>query len=49
MKMKKAIIILLFLLSSVYSLGQGFTYSYEDPCTLKTKEIYIQIQMGVLP
>jgi hypothetical protein len=25
----------------VYSLGQGFTYSYEDPCTLKTKEIYI--------
>ena len=41
MKMKKAIIILLFLLSSVYSLGQGFTYSYEDPCTLKTKEIYI--------
>lgn len=39
--MKKAIIILLFLLSSVYSLGQGFTYSYEDPCTLKTKEIYI--------
>jgi hypothetical protein len=41
MKMKKTIIILLFLLSSVYSLGQGFTYSYEDPCTLKTKEIYI--------
>jgi hypothetical protein len=41
MKMKKAIILLLFLLSSVYSLGQGFTYSYEDPCTLKTKEIYI--------
>jgi hypothetical protein len=41
MKMKKAIISLLFLLSSVYSLGQGFTYSYEDPCTLKTKEIYI--------
>ena len=39
--MKKAIISLLFLLSSVYSLGQGFTYSYEDPCTLKTKEIYI--------
>ena len=39
--MKKAIILLLFLLSSVYSLGQGFTYSYEDPCTLKTKEIYI--------
>ena len=22
-------------------MGQGFTYSYEDPCTLKTKEIYI--------
>ncbi len=39
--MKKAVILLLFLLSSVYSLGQGFTYSYEDPCTLKTKEIYI--------
>jgi hypothetical protein len=41
MKIKNAIIILLFLLSSVYSLGQGFTYSYDDPCTLKTKEIYI--------
>jgi hypothetical protein len=41
MKMKRAIILLLFLLSSVYSLGQGFTYSYEDPCTFKTKEIYI--------
>ena len=41
MKIKKAIILLLFLLSSVYSLGQGFTYSYEDPCTFKTKEIYI--------
>ena len=39
--MKRAIILLLFLLSSVYSLGQGFTYSYEDPCTFKTKEIYI--------
>ena len=39
--MKRAIILLLFLLSSVYSLGQGFTYSYEDPCTFKTREIYI--------
>jgi hypothetical protein len=39
--MKKIIILLLFLFSSFYSMGQGFTYSYEDPCTLKTKEIYI--------
>ena len=39
--MKKIIILLLFLFSSLYSMGQGFTYSYEDPCTLKTKEIYI--------
>jgi len=39
--MKKIIILLLFLFSSMYSMGQGFTYSYEDPCTLKTKEIYI--------
>ena len=38
---KKGIIILLFLISSINLMGQGFTYSYSDPCTSKIKEIYI--------
>ena len=38
--MKKIFSILFFMLSTMV-LGQGFTYSYADPCTSKTKEIYI--------
>jgi hypothetical protein len=38
--MKKILSILFFMFSTMV-LGQGFTYSYADPCTSKTKEIYI--------
>lgn len=46
MKMKKGILLFLFLISSLYSMGQGFVYSYDDPCTLKTNEIYIDNPNG---
>jgi hypothetical protein len=46
MKMKKGILLFLFLISSLYSMGQGFVYSYEDPCTSKTNEIYIDNPNG---
>jgi hypothetical protein len=44
--MKKGILLFLFLISSLYSMGQGFVYSYDDPCTSKTKEIYIDNPNG---
>lgn len=44
--MKKGILLFLFLISSLYSMGQGFVYSYEDPCTSKTNEIYIDNPNG---
>ncbi len=37
----KTIFSFLFLIFTTMVLGQGFTYSYADPCTSKTKEIYI--------
>jgi hypothetical protein len=43
---KKGILLFLFLISSLYSMGQGFVYSYEDPCTSKTNEIYIDNPNG---
>ena len=46
MKMKKGVLLFLFLISSLYSMGQGFVYSYEDPCTSKTNEIYIDNPNG---
>jgi hypothetical protein len=46
MKMKKGILLFLFLISSLFSMGQGFVYSYDDPCTSKTNEIYIDNPNG---
>jgi hypothetical protein len=46
MMMKKGVLLFLFLISSIYSMGQGFVYSYDDPCTSKTKEIYIDNPNG---
>jgi hypothetical protein len=46
MKMKKGVLLFLFLISSIYSMGQGFVYSYDDPCTSKTNEIYIDNPNG---
>ena len=46
MMMKKGVLLFLFLISSLYSMGQGFVYSYDDPCTSKTKEIYIDNPNG---
>ena len=43
---KKGVLLFLFLISSIYSMGQGFVYSYDDPCTSKTKEIYIDNPNG---
>ena len=44
--MKKGVLLFLFLISSIYSMGQGFVYSYDDPCTSKTNEIYIDNPNG---
>ena len=44
--MKKGVLLFLFLISSLYSMGQGFVYSYDDPCTSKTNEIYIDNPNG---
>ena len=46
MMMKKGVLLFLFLISSIYSMGQGFVYSYDDPCTSKTNEIYIDNPNG---
>jgi hypothetical protein len=37
----KTIFSFLFFIFTTMVLGQGFTYSYADPCTSKTKEIFI--------
>jgi hypothetical protein len=46
MMMKKGVLLFLFLILSIYSMGQGFVYSYDDPCTSKTNEIYIDNPNG---
>jgi len=39
--MKKTLFTLFFLLTTTLVMGQGLVYSYADPCTSKTKELYI--------
>jgi hypothetical protein len=39
--MKKILFTLFFLLTTTLVMGQGLVYSYADPCTSKTKELYI--------
>jgi hypothetical protein len=39
--MKNIFSTLFLLFSTTFVMGQGFTYSYADPCTSKTKEIYV--------
>jgi hypothetical protein len=47
--MKKLIYTILFLLSSILAVGQGVMYSYTDPCTAKTKQIYFDTSNGSIP
>lgn len=46
MGIKKIILTLIFLFSSILVIGQGFMYSFTDPCTFKTKQIYINNPNG---
>ena len=41
MNLKKLFIILSFLFTTTMVLGQGFSYTFTDPCTFKQKQIYI--------
>lgn len=41
MSVNKILLSIIFLFSSVLAMGQGFVYSYNDPCTSKIKQIYI--------
>ena len=43
---KKSVLLFLFLILSLYSNGQGFSYSFTDPCTFKTKQIFINNPNG---
>ena len=43
---KKILIILSFLFSTMTVLGQGFSYTFTDPCTFKSKEIFINNPNG---
>jgi hypothetical protein len=43
---KKLVLLIFFLLVSFEILAQGFSYTFTDPCTYKTKEIYIDNPNG---
>lgn len=49
MNVNKFIYTILLLFTSVLGVAQGFMYSYTDPCTSKTKEIYIDTSSGSVP
>ena len=46
MIIKKILITLSFLFSTMMVLGQGFSYTFTDPCTFKSKEIFINNPNG---
>ena len=46
MTIKKILITLSFLFSTMMVLGQGFSYTFTDPCTFKSKEIFINNPNG---
>ena len=46
MIIKKILITISFLFSTTIVLGQGFSYTFTDPCTLKSKDIFINSPNG---
>ena len=46
MNLKKIFITLSFLFTTIMVLGQGFSYTFTDPCTFKQKQIYIDNPSG---
>lgn len=46
MKIKKILITISFLFSTIIVMGQGFSYTFTDPCTLKSKDIFINSPNG---
>ena len=46
MNLKKLFITISFLFSTIMVLGQGFSYTFTDPCTFKQKQIYIDNPSG---
>jgi len=43
---KKIILVIIFLFSATQVMGQGFSYTFTDPCTFKQKQIYINSPTG---
>ena len=46
MNIKKFILTISFLFNTIIILGQGFSYTFTDPCTFKQKQIYIDNPSG---